>query len=64
MNVDVLINPPLSFEGLWVKREIRKTENFEVNLVSVQHLIEMKTFANRKQDQDDVILLSKLFPKK
>ena len=64
MNVDVLIDPPFSFEDLWSKRETRKAGSFEVHLVSVQHLIEMKTFANRKQDQDDVVLLSKLFPKK
>jgi hypothetical protein len=64
MNVDVLINSPFSFEDLWAKKETRKSGSFEVNLVSVQHLIEMKTYANRKQDQDDVTLLSQLFPKK
>ena len=64
MSVDVLLDPPATFESMWEKRETRKIDDYEVTLVSLPHLIEMKTFANRKQDQDDVILLSKLMNKK
>ncbi len=64
MSVDVLLDPPATFESMWEKRETRKIDNYEVTLVSLQHLIEMKLFANRKQDQDDVLLLSKLIEKK
>ncbi len=60
MTIDVLLDPPLTFDSIWEAREIRQMGTYEVNLVSLPHLIEMKTFANRKQDQDDVILLSKL----
>jgi hypothetical protein len=64
MNIDVLLKVPFSFDELWKSRETRKSGNFEVNLVSVFHLIEMKKFANRKQDQDDVFFLSQLLNKK
>ncbi len=64
MSVDVLLDPPFTFESLWEKREVRSLNKYEVNLVSLPQLIEMKSFANRKQDQDDVILLSKLLGNK
>ena len=60
MNLDVLIDVPFSFDVMWEKREIRKQDAIEINLVSLEHLIEMKTYSNRKQDTDDVLLLSKI----
>ena len=64
MSIDVLLDTPFTFELLWEKREKRMLDDYEVNLVSLLQLIEMKSYANRKQDQDDVILLSKLLAKK
>ena len=64
MTVDVLLNTPKTFQSMWEEREIRKIDSYEVFLVSIPTLIEMKTFANRKQDQDDVKLLSNLLNKK
>ena len=64
MHVDVLMKCPLSFEEMWRDKETRKSTGYYVNLVSVVHLIEMKKFSNRKQDRDDVLLLTKLLPKK
>ena len=63
MNLDVLIDVPLIFEEMWNSREIRKIEDLQVNLVSVEDLIKLKQYANRKQDNDDIILLSKLIKK-
>jgi len=60
MNVDVLIDVPLSFDNMWKNRERRAIENFEINIVSLEHLIEMKRYANRNQDQQDVKMLTKL----
>lgn len=60
MNPDVLIDVPFSFDVMCEKREIRKQDTIEINLVSLEHLIEMKTYSNRKQDTDDVLLLSKI----
>ena len=63
MNLDVLMDVPFQFEELWAEKEVRKMEDFNINIVSVRHLIELKKYANRKQDLDDVILLSKLIKK-
>ena len=60
MNVDVLIDMPFSFTNMWENRERREIENFEINIVSLEHLIEMKKYANRNQDQQDVKMLAKL----
>lgn len=63
MNLDVLIDLPFVFEEMWQEKEERHVEGVCVSIVSVDHLIAMKKYSNRKQDMDDVILLSKL-PKK
>lgn len=63
MNLDVLIDTPFPFDAIWNDKEEREIEGITINIVSVNHLIEMKKYSNRKQDQDDVTLLSKL-PKK
>lgn len=60
MSLDVLMDVPFGFEELWKQKEERIIKGFNVNLVSVQHLIELKQYANRKQDIDDAVLLSKL----
>ena len=63
MNLDVLMDVPMAFGELWNEKESRMVNGTAVNLVSVEHLIELKKYANRKQDIDDVILLSKLLRK-
>ncbi|MCS7004580.1 MAG: nucleotidyl transferase AbiEii/AbiGii toxin family protein [Cytophagales bacterium] len=60
MNLDIMIDMPFSFEEMWKVREIRRTEKIEINIVSLEHLIEMKKYANRIQDQQDISLLSRL----
>ncbi len=60
MSLDILIDTPLGFEVMWEQREERNQDNFQINLVSLKHLIELKEYSNRKQDQDDILLLSKL----
>ena len=63
MSLDVLIDVPISFDEMWSKREIRKMDDVEVSLVSLEHLIALKKYSNRKQDNDDILLLSKLLKK-
>ncbi len=63
MNLDVLMDVPVSFEELWKHKETRTVENFSINLVSIEDLIELKKYANRKQDNQDIILLSNLLKK-
>lgn len=60
INLDVLLDVPVSFEEMWQSRTEKCSENSALPLVSLEHLIELKTYANRIQDQKDVLLLSKL----
>lgn len=60
MTLDVLIETPLSFQTMWERKEVRKAYDSLVYIVSLDDLILLKTYANRIQDKQDVILLSKL----
>ena len=59
MSVDVLIEPPFSFDEMWEKRETRNIDGSILNIVAVDHLIEMKKYSDRIQDQQDIIQLIK-----
>jgi hypothetical protein len=63
MNLDVLMDVPFHFDDMWLEKEERFIDGIVVHIVSINHLIEMKKYSNRKQDEDDVILLSKLAKK-
>lgn len=60
MNLDVLMDVPIDFEKLWDNRTTKKVKDTEIQLVSIEDLIALKKYANRLQDQNDVLLLSKL----
>ena len=60
MNVDILIDVPMSFEEMWDRREQRNVDNTAIYIVSLAHLIEMKRYANRQQDVQDILMLEKL----
>jgi Nucleotidyl transferase AbiEii toxin, Type IV TA system len=60
MNLDVLLDVPIDFDILWQQRTSRLIGETTVNLVSIEDLIALKTYANRQQDRNDIILLSKL----
>lgn len=59
LSLDVLLDLPISFKDLWARKEVRKLDDFSVNIVSIDDLIRMKEFSGRSQDKDDIILLSK-----
>ena len=63
MSLDVLMDVPIAFDELWKSKEERIVSDISINLISLEHLIEMKKYANRKQDIDDVVLLSHLLKK-
>ena len=63
VSVDVLVQFPISFEAMWQKREIRTLNSLEINLVSIEDLITMKTATGRNQDEKDIQLLSQLLKK-
>jgi hypothetical protein len=60
MNLDVLMDVPMDFEVLWNNKTTRTVKDTAINLVSIEDLINLKKYANRLQDQNDVILLSRL----
>ena len=60
MNLHVLIDVPFDFEQLWNQKSARKIKDVEINLVSVEDLIGLKKYANRLQDRQDILLLSRL----
>ncbi|MCU0423920.1 MAG: hypothetical protein MUC81_14035 [Bacteroidia bacterium] len=60
MSMDVLIDIPLGFAEMWERKTTRTTEDIDVHIVSVDDLIKLKEYSNRKQDIDDIYLLSQL----
>lgn len=60
LSLDVLIEFPIAFSELWEMKEIRKEGTSEINLVSIDHLIKLKEYSNRIQDQQDIYFLSKI----
>ncbi len=60
INIDVLVDTPIAFQELWRNREERAIEDMKVYIVSLDHLIALKRYANRIQDNHDIALLSKL----
>lgn len=60
MNLDVLLDIPIEFNVLWKNKTDRLLGETSLHLVCVEDLIKLKKYANRIQDQNDVLLLSKL----
>jgi len=60
INLDVLIDVPIEFKELWETKTTKKNINTLLHLVSVENLIKLKEYSNRLQDQNDILLLSKL----
>ncbi len=58
--LDVVIEFPILFSELWDKRVERMEGNLKLNVVSIDHLIKLKEFANRIQDRQDIYFLSKI----
>lgn len=60
VTLDVLLDTPIEFNELWKNRSERNLGDLSVYIVSIEDLISLKKYANRIQDQTDVLLLSKL----
>lgn len=60
MSMDVLIDVPFTFEELWARKNTRINDQTPIHLVSIDDLIALKKYSNRKQDQEDIYLLSQL----
>jgi hypothetical protein len=60
MSMDVLIDVPLNFADMWERKTTRTSDEIDIHIVSVNDLIKLKEYSNRKQDQDDIYLLSQI----
>jgi hypothetical protein len=60
MSMDVLIDVPLNFADMWERKTTRTADEIDIHIVSVNDLIKLKEYSNRKQDQDDIYLLSQI----
>ena len=58
--IDVLVKQPFDFKSMWERKETREFNKVTINLLSVEDLIFMKENTKRIQDENDVVLLSKL----
>ncbi len=60
MSMDILIDVPMNFDDLWERKSTRQNDGTPLYIVHVEDLIKLKTYSNRKQDQEDIYLLSQL----
>lgn len=60
IQVDVITEFPFNFEEMWNRRRIDKDYGFEMYIIELNDLIEMKTRAGRNQDLTDAIYLKKV----
>lgn len=58
--VDVITEFPYSFEDMWNRKRIEKELGFDMYIIELNDLIEMKTQAGRDQDLTDVEYLKKV----
>ncbi len=64
VQLDVLLDTPLTFAEMWKDKYAKKVNGFSLYLASVDHLIKMKKYSDRIQDRDDILLLTKFKKKK
>lgn len=60
MSMDVLIDVPLNFADMWERKTTRTSDDTDIHVVSINDLIKLKEYSNRKQDLDDIYLLSQI----
>ena len=60
MNIDIIIDIPKSFNELWERKEVRSIDDFYIYILAINDLIELKEFANREQDKNDILMLRKM----
>jgi hypothetical protein len=60
MSMDVLIDVPILFEELWERKSSRQYDDITIHIVHIDDLIRLKEYSNRKQDKEDIYLLSQL----
>jgi len=62
--VDLFVENPVDFEGLWNRSEIAQLSTTAVRIASIPDLIGMKELAGRPQDLEDVAALREILRRK
>jgi hypothetical protein len=60
MSMDILIDVPIVFEELWERKSTRQNDGSPIHIVHIDDLIKLKEYSNRKQDLEDIYLLSQI----
>ncbi len=58
--VDLFVEYPMDFDGLWERSEIMQVEEISIRVASLDDLIQLKRKAGRPQDLLDVALLEQV----
>ena len=58
--IDILLVHPLHFEESFKNKTVKKIENVEIFLASINDLIKTKEFSGRMQDTSDIKILKKI----
>lgn len=54
LTVDLFVESPLPFEGLWERAEVMRIGGTEVRVASISDLVRMKRAVGRPRDVEDV----------
>lgn len=60
LSVDLFVDHPIEFEGLYERSEICNIGSYPVRIASIPDLIQLKRLANRLQDQEDIARLEEI----
>jgi hypothetical protein len=57
VTLDVVADVPIGFADLWERKKTRTMKEYELYVVGIKDLIELKKYAGRIQDNQDIELL-------
>lgn len=60
LQIDIFLENPVDFDRAYAARQELRAEDLTLHVISLEHLIQMKTTANRLQDQADIAMLNKI----
>lgn len=58
--LDIIADVPIAFAELWERKKIRIMKEYELYVVGIKDLIELKKYAGRIQDNQDIELLKRI----
>lgn len=59
-SIDIFTHEPIPFEEAWQRKQIAKTKDVSINIISFKDLIALKKISAREQDLNDIKMLEEL----